>query len=125
MTLTDTVVERYVSVVSSSQITVAKTAIYEVYYSIQIARTSGGSPEYVYIWLKKNGSDVPDTNGRVQINSNNGDQLPIVPYILSLNAGDYVEFAIQATDGSFQLLTTTPSIGPRIPSIIIGIKEIG
>jgi hypothetical protein len=119
--------ERNISVVSSTQFTVTKTAIYEVYYSVQISRTSGGSGEYVYIWLKKNGFDVPDTNGRIQINSNNGDQLPIVPYIISLNAGDYVEFAIQATDASFQLLTVpdVSAIGPRIPSIIIGIKEIG
>lgn len=127
MAVENTVLERYVSVVSSTQFTVAKTAIYEVYYSVQISRSSGGSPEYVYIWLKKNGSDVPDTNGRIYLNSNNGDQLPIVPYIISLNAGDYVEFAIQATDGSFRMLAVpdASAIGPTIPSIIIGIKEIG
>jgi hypothetical protein len=117
--------ERNVSVVSSSRITVARTAIYEAYYSIQIHRTSGGSPVFVYIWLRKNGLDVPDTNGRVEINSNNGDMLPIVPYILSLNAGDYIEFVLQADDINVQLLTTTPTIGPRIPAIIAGIKEIG
>jgi hypothetical protein len=97
-----------------------------VYYSVQLVRTQGGSNDYVYIWLKKNGLDVPDTNGRINLNSNNGDQLPIVPYIISLNAGDYVEFAIQGTDEHFQLKYVSPSpIGPDIPSIIIGIKEIG
>ena len=120
-----TVFQRNVSLVSSTRITVAKTAIYEAYYSVQIHRTTGGSPVFVYIWLRKNGTDVPDTNGRVEINSNNGDSLPIVPYILSLNAGDYIEFVIQADDANVQLLTTTPTIGPRIPSIIVGIKEIG
>jgi len=125
MSYTDTVVERLVSVVDSTKITVQKTAIYEAYYSVQIHRTSGGSPVYVYIWLRKNGVNVPDTNGRVEINSNNGDSLPIVPYVLSLNAGDYIEFAVQATETTVQLLTTTPTIGPRIPSIIAAIKEIG
>jgi hypothetical protein len=125
MTFNNVGYERFVSVVSSTRITVSKTAVYEAYYSIQIHRTSGGSPVYVYIWLRKNGLDVPDTNGRVAINSNNGDSLPIVPYILSLNAGDYIEFVVQADDADVQLLTTTPTIGPRIPAIIAGIKEIG
>jgi hypothetical protein len=114
-----------VSLVSSSRITVSKTAIYEVWYSAQIHRTSGGSPVYIYIWLRKNGVDEPDTNGRIEINSNNGDSLPIVPYYISLNAGQYVEFACQADDTNCQILTISPTIGPTIPSIIVGIKEIG
>ena len=114
-----------ISLVSSSRLTVSKTAIYEVWYSAQIHRTSGGSPVYIYIWLRKNGTDVPDTNGRIEINSNNGDSLPIVPYYISLNAGQYVEFVAQADDINTQILTTSPAIGPTIPSIIVGIKEIG
>jgi hypothetical protein len=125
MTFNNVNYERFVSVVSSTRITVSKTAVYEAYYSIQIHRTSGGSPVYVYIWLRKNGLDVPDTNGRVEINSNNGDSLPIVPYILSLNTGDYIEFVVEADAPNVQLLTTTPTIGPRIPAIIAAIKEIG
>ncbi len=117
--------QRYVSVVSSSRITVQKTAVYEAYYSVQIHRTSGGSPVFVYLWIRKNGTDIPTTNGRVEINSNNGDSLPIVPYILELNAGDYIEFVVQADDANVQLLSTTPTIGPAIPAIIVGIKEIG
>jgi hypothetical protein len=126
MPVTNSSIQRTVSVTNLSRITVAKTAIYEVYYSVQLIRTQGGSNDYVYIWLKKNGADVPDTNGRINLNSNNGDQLPIVPYIISLNAGDYIEFAIQGTDEYFRLLYVSPApIGPDIPSIIIGIKEIG
>jgi hypothetical protein len=123
---TSTIVQRGISVVSSTRITVSKTAIYETYYSIQIHRTSGGSPEFIYIWLRKNGLDVPDTNGRIELNSNNGDMLPIVPYIISLNSGDYIEFVCQADGANVQLLgITSPLIGPSIPSIIVGIKEIG
>jgi hypothetical protein len=125
LTYNTTSVSRGVSIVSSSQITVTKTAIYEVYYSVQIHRTSGGSPVFVYIWIRKNGLDIPDTNGRIEINSNNGDSLPIVPYILPLNSGDYVEFVAQADNANVQILASTPPIGPFIPSIIVGIKEIG
>lgn len=125
LTYNSTSVGRGVSIVSSSRITVTKTAIYETYYSIQIHRTAGGSSVYCYIWLRKNGLDVPDTNGRVEVNSNNGDSLPIVSYIVTLNAGDYIEFVAQASDENVQILAIAPTIGPFIPSVIVGIKEIG
>jgi hypothetical protein len=131
-TLNQTVLERNISVVSGTKITVAQSGIYEVYYSAQIHRTSGGSPVYIYIWLKKNGNDEPQTNGRVSVNSNNGDTLPIVPYIIQLNAGDFVEFASKASDINCQISAyTSPSIpfpagyGPNIPSLIVGIKRVG
>lgn len=125
-TYNNTVVQRDVSLVSSTRLTVAQSGIYEVYYSIQIHKTAGGSPCYTYIWLRKNGLDVPDTNGRVETNSNNGDSLPIVPYIIQLNAGDYIEFVAQADDDHVQILYVPQNgIGPAIPSVITGIKRIG
>jgi hypothetical protein len=74
-----------------------------------------------------NGANVANSNGRININSNNGDSLPIVPYILNLSAGDYVEFAAYATDASntIRLLAVTGlSPMPDIPSVIVGIKQI-
>ena len=133
-TLNQTVLERSVSVVAGTQITVAQTGIYEIYYSAQVHRTSGGSPVYIYIWLKKNGSDEPQTNGRISVNSNNGDTLPIVLYIIQLNAGEYVEFAAKASDTDCQIAaynatsgsgTVPTGYGPDIPSLIVGIKRIG
>lgn len=124
-TYNNTAVQQSISLVSGSRLTVGVTGIYEAYYSIQLHRTQGGSGAFIYIWVRKNGVDVPDTNGRVTTNSNNGDTLPIVPYILSLNAGDYIEFVAQADDDDIQILASTPLIGPAIPSVIVGIKRIG
>jgi hypothetical protein len=98
-----------------------------VWYSVQLSRSAGGNNVYAYIWLRVNGNDVPDSNGRVSINSNNSDSLPIVPYILSLNSGDSVEFVSQIVgdDTVRALAVTTGMAGPHIPSIIVGIKQIG
>jgi hypothetical protein len=106
---------------------VGATGVYEAWYSIQLNRAQGGNNAYAYVWIRVNGSDVPDTNGRVSINSNNSDSLPIVPYILSLNNGDYVEFVSQVVgdDTVRALAVTTGIVGPNIPSIIVGIKQIG
>jgi hypothetical protein len=113
------------SLVSGTRLTVPVTGMYEVWYSIQLNRTQGGSNEYAYIWIRKNGSDVANSNGRISLNSNNSYTLPIVPYILSLNAGQYVEFVAQASAAYIQAEEISPSsLGPDIPSIIVGIKKI-
>jgi len=109
---------------SGSQITVPKTGVYEAWYSLQSSFIGGGSSQFLYIWLRINGIDVPWTNGRIEVNSNNGDSLPIVPYILTLNAGDYIEFVAEGTSGDFEGLAVTGVPGPDIPSLIVGIKEI-
>ena len=74
--------------------------------------------------MKLNGNDVTDTNGRITSVSNTPDSLPIVPFILHMNAGDYVEFAAQGDLAGWQALHVTGTLGPDIPSIIVGIKEV-
>jgi hypothetical protein len=73
---------------------------------------------------------VDYTNGRVFINATNQDSLPIVPYILQLNAGDYIEFAAQTDgidDSDCQILSQVSPFGtvPSIPSISVGVKRVG
>ena len=113
---------------SYTQMIVPTSGLYEAWYSIQLHRVQGGNPVFIYVWLRINGTDVANSNGRINTNSNNGDMLPIVPYILDLAAGDTVEFICQADGADVQLLyipTTTPDhIGPAIPSVIVGIKRI-
>jgi hypothetical protein len=120
-----TFLENGISLVDNTKITVSKTGIYEAWYSLQASYAGGGTSQFLYIWLRKNGTNVPNSNGRIEVNSNNGDSLPIVPYIIDLNAGDYIEFIAEGTDGDFSALSvpgTPPTSG--IPSIIVGIKEI-
>ncbi len=114
------------SLVSSTQLRVPNTGIYEVWYSIQLSRSQGGNNAYAYIWIRVNGMDVPESAGRISINSNNSDTLPIVPYILSLNANDYVEIVAQATEDHILALAVSTGIAPipSIPSIIVGIKQL-
>ncbi len=119
-----TAVEQGITLVDNSKIYIEKTGIYELYYSVQLAKTQSGTNTYFYTWLRVNGIDVPDTNGRTSINSNNSDSLPIVIYNIPLIAGDYVEFVCQADQDYVILAGYTGTIGPDIPSIIVGIKEV-
>lgn len=123
-------IESGISLVSSSRITVSVTGIYEAWYSIQINKINGGVTVNTYIWIRVNGIDVPDTNGSHTLNSNNEKALPIVPYIIQLNAGDYLEFVAVADGDNCQAEANYPapapfgSAIPSIPSIIAGIKRI-
>jgi len=117
-----------VSLVSSTQITVARAGIYEFWYSMQL-HSIVSQDVFTYIWIRVNGSDLPDTNGRIETKSNTSDSLPIVPYILNLNAGDYIEVVAQtnaAASGDIKALAVPEisSPGPVVPSIIVGIKKI-
>ncbi len=123
-TYDQTILEQGVSLVDGTKLTVSKTGIYEAWYSIQLQKTSGGSPTYTYVWLRVNGVDISDSNGRIGLNSNNSDSLPIVPYIIPLTVGDCIEFVSQASDTDVRIGAITGALGPDIPSIIVGIKEI-
>jgi hypothetical protein len=110
----------------NTQIIVEKTGIYEAWYSIQL-HSNVAQDVYTYIWLRINGNDIADTNGRIQTKSNTSDSLPIVPYILNLNAGDTVSFVGQTNaseNTDISALTVAGVPGPDIPSIIVGIKQI-
>jgi hypothetical protein len=107
-----------------TQMVIETSGIYEVWYSIQL-HSNVAQDIFTYIWLRINNNDVPNTNGRIETKSNTSDSLPIVPYILNLEAGDRVSFAGQSTGPGVQALAVSNNtIGPDIPSIIVGIKQI-
>ncbi len=109
----------------SSVIKVTQAGIYEVYFSIQINKTQGGSATNIYVWLQVNGLTVPDTNGRTTVVANSDNSLPIVVYNIQLNVGDELEFMMQADDDYCQILAVNPSpYGPVIPSVIVGVKLV-
>ena len=103
------------------------SGVYEFWYSIELQKTQGGTNTNTYIWPRINGIDLPDSNSRISLNSNNSDVFPIVPYIVSLNAGDTVEFVSQADNDHIIALAVpanTIDSAPLIPSIIVGIKLV-
>lgn len=113
---------------SPSQIKVSKTGLYEVIFSIQFDKTGGGTSQ-VEAWLRKNGNDIPASASQVVVAGTNGETVLTVPYMLNLNANDYIEVVFASTDAtmavtSFPAWTTpgNPYTRPEIPSIITNIK---
>jgi hypothetical protein len=115
------------SIVANSRITAANAGIYNIAFSAQLKKTSGGGATQIYIWIKKNGVNIPESNTTLSL-ANNGDLLVAAwNLFLQLNAGQYVELYWYATAPSIQLFyNATPVVGlPDIPSVIATINRIG
>jgi hypothetical protein len=115
-----------VSIVDNSKITVSKAGTYDIQFSFQFHNTGGGgNGTIVEIWLRKNGTDVPDTNGRVTVNTNSPFVMAAWDYLLNLNTNDYVEI-IWTTDNHHIVMEHTASTtdGPYIPSSIVSIIPV-
>jgi len=117
-----------VSINSGNQITFLYAGVYNLQYSIQFINTNTGSSnnDNVDVWLRKNGTDVADSNSVYNIpsrkGSTDGANLAVVNYVLSVNAGDYLQLAWAVTNTTISIATlaaaSSPTV-PRTPGVIV------
>jgi len=107
----------------TSRIYVDTLNVYNVQFSAQVDKTAGGVG-LVWIWLRKNGVNVPDSAGQIRIQGNNAEILAAWNYIIELNAGDYIELMWEVDDTSVILLADAASaVHPSVPSIILTVTN--
>lgn len=127
MTLNTTVLSNGISVVNNSQIKVANAGIYNIQFSAQIVKTQGGSTETIYVYLRKNGVNVPDSNTALTLANNNDYQVASWNFVESLTANQYLELMWYTTDQHIQIAQVgNPVAGlPDIPSLIVTMNRVG
>lgn len=107
----------------TSRIYVDRANVYNVQFSTQLDKTSGGVA-LVWIWLRKNGVNVPDSAGQIRIQGNNAEVLAAWNYIIQLNDGDYIEMMWEVDDTSVILLADPASaVHPSVPSVILTVTD--
>lgn len=107
----------------TSRIYVDRSNVYNVQFSAQLDKTTGGVG-LVWVWLRKNGTNVPDSAGQIRIQGNNAETLAAWNYIIQLNAGDYIELMWEVDDTSVQILYEAASaVHPAIPSVILTVTD--
>lgn len=107
----------------TSRIYVDTLNVYNVQFSAQVDKTSGGVG-LVWVWLRKNGVNVPDSAGQIRIQGNNAEILAAWNYVIELNAGDYIELMWEVDDTSVILLAEVASaVHPSIPSVILTVTN--
>jgi hypothetical protein len=116
-----------VSIVSGSRITVAHPGVYNLQFSAQLEKTDNGV-NTVYIWFKKNGTNIPRSTTSIDVLKQAGGSGRFVAawnYVDTFNAGDYIEIIWQSDDTNMQLaFDAAASNYPSIPSVIATLTQI-
>lgn len=109
-----------------TRITVAQAGVYAVNISPQLLHTGGGT-ETVTFWAKLDGVNIPRSASSLEMGNNNNRTLPFMELVLSLNAGQYIEWAFTASLGTNLTLEAFPANGvaPAIPSVIVNVTRLG
>ena len=111
----------------SGKITVQATGVYKILYSIQVDTSSGGQ-QSLYVWLRKNGVNIPRSASYFTL-QNNGENIAASEIIASLLAGDYIEVVFQSADANMTASYiapggVAPNNYPASPSVILDINKI-
>ena len=89
-------------------------------FSLQLSNPSTTSEDDVYVWLRKNGSDVPYTASAVTVSKSHGGTdgtaLMAVNFFETFAPGDYFELYWLTTTGSTQIKTIPASVSPARPA---------
>lgn len=108
-------------------ITVANQGVYNLQFSAQLQRTSGGNTQRVDIWLRKNGVDLPDTNTHVNVQANAGFLVVAWNFFVNLMAGDNVQLMWSTTATTIEIFYDVPNLvtpHPATPSLILTMNRI-
>lgn len=97
--------------------------VYNIQFSTQFAKTDSGT-DFVDIWLRKNGQNVPMTDTELRSWGNDDRQVAAWNFFVQADAGDYYELAWQSLDKNISMLSTTGNGVPGIPSVIVTITQV-
>jgi hypothetical protein len=129
ITLNSTDFSNGINIVDGSRITMDILGIYNIAFSLQLEKT-GGSAADIYVWMRHNDVDVPDTATIIHMANNNTynvaawnffvncDVLPQDFQLMWYTASTNVSIAAIADSG-------TPVGVPSIPSVIVTVNKVG
>jgi len=101
---------------TNSYFLIKRSGIYKIIPSIQF---KGTNKDTIYIWIKVNGVNVPDTTTATVLQANNEEGVITTEYLLSLNKNDTIQvwaFALTRNWSVNVIAATDPY--PQAPGII-------
>jgi hypothetical protein len=117
-----------ISLSGTTGMQVNDSGYYNVQFSAQLYRTSGGTSQHVDIWLRVNGTDVSNSNTRINVNNNSIYQVAAWNWFVLLSASDVVEIIWSTTSATIQLESEVANLTiphPETPSVIATINRVG
>jgi len=119
-----------ITVASNSQITYDTAGVYSVTISVQFDN-KGSSDHNGYIWFRKNGTDIADSNSTVTVpkTGDGGKTLLEVTIFESVTAGQYIEAVVMVDNANVDIEHIAAAVGPpaypAVPSVILVTHRIG
>jgi hypothetical protein len=120
-----------VTVANGSRLTMANAGVYNIQFSVQWLKSDAGS-DVVYLWFRKNGVDVANSNSSWTLTGAGGRLTASLNYVNTFNANDYIELAWWSADANLSLdadpaaaaVPGTSPAQPAIPSVIVTVVPV-
>jgi hypothetical protein len=109
-----------------SKIKITNPGIYDIQFSAQFDKTNSSNAKN-YIWLAKNGLNVPDTSTAIVLfGGSNEEALAAWNFYISASAEDYYQLLVTSTNNNTLIQYDPSPVGsiPAIPSIILTVGKI-
>jgi len=108
----------------ASRIVVSQSGLYQFNATVQIS-SGNSSAKNVYVWFRKNGTDVPNSTRLVTIDVNNG-YIPIALIeAFSLEANAYVELMFASTDTAITIdNVASTAFAPAAPAVVLSVTQL-
>lgn len=127
MTFNTTEISVGVEIQNSSRMVIANPGIWNVQFSAQLLKNSGGH-EDVSIWLAQNGSPVANSTGDVQIAGNNTAVIAAWNYVIQTTTiNEFLQLMWSSPVGDITLAAVasrTAPVRPAIPSVIATVTPV-
>jgi hypothetical protein len=109
-----------------ADIRIVESGTYVVIAAPQVGRISGNGPSSVDFWLRKNGTDIPNSNVRAVIGTDESKDVIVNQTMMPFNAGDVlnVMMAVEKTGEGLGIEAIKTEGRPLIPSIIFSMHKI-
>lgn len=108
----------------ASRIVVPQSGLYSFMVTVQL--TSGNSSsKNIWVWFRKNGTDIANSARLVTMNLNGG-YVPItVEETISLAANDYVELVFASSDTAVTVDTVAATaFAPAAPAVVLNVTQV-
>jgi hypothetical protein len=108
-----------------TRITAQYSGVYDLQFSAQLNRETGGQPKQIDIWISVNGTPVPHSATGLNVQANAKKLVASWNWFVNLSAGQYVEIMWTQDDAiDILYLPASGSIPVDIPSLIVTINKI-
>jgi len=125
LTFDNTEVAEGISIGSpASRIVVVQSGLYQFNATIQIS-SSNSNAKTVWLWFRKNGTDVANSARLVTININNGYTAVSMSEFFSLAANDRIEIMFATDDTAITVdNVAATAFAPAAPAVVLAVTQV-